>query len=117
MITGFISLRCGSISDAGELSLPSTSPPGVASVTMTSVRGNVGTGVGVFVGVGVLVGVGTFVGIAVAVGGTGVAVGLGVGVFVGLGVGVGDGPVSVIVVSCDQTGELQLVVYRPTLNK
>ena len=71
-------------------------------------------GVGVRVDVGFIVGVGVFVGVGVAVF---VGTGVGVGVLVGWGVGVGVGPVTAMVVSVLQVGELQLDVYLPTLNK
>ena len=80
---------------APSLLTPSTSSS-VGESSSASVGESFGVGVGVGFGVGVLVGT---------------------GVFVGPGVGVGVGPVSVIVDSVDQSGEPQLGVYLPTLNR
>ena len=88
--------------------------PNTAELDATGV--SVGVGFSVGEGVGVLVGVGVRVGMGVGVD-VHVGCGVGVGVFVGSGVGVGVGPVMAIVVSELQVGELQLEVYRPTLNK
>ena len=86
------------------------------AILLPSISGFISSvGDGIFVGFGVCVG---------TVDGAGVCVTVGFGVFVGAlvadgaGVGVCVGPVSATVTSPLQTdAELQLGVYRPTLNK
>lgn len=74
----------------------------------------IGAKVGALVGLSVGLTVGLTVGEAV---GFGVCVGVDAGVGEGVGDGAGVGPVIAITDSCDQSGEPQLAVYRPTLNK